>query len=154
MFNPEPVEVMRVPNADGYQFADDQELFSRGYSDDAGIDLFSCIEEPLIIRPGGFRDIPLGVAVKLPPGTWGMLTGRSSTLRNHGLMVSHGVIDEGYRGPLFAAVFNLRDEPVTVAPRSRLVQLIVLPSHTAVPRVVTRLDSSERGSAGFGSTGE
>lgn len=127
---------------------------TRGHFDDAGFDLYTV--EDRTVGPGQFIDVPCGVAVQLPPSTWGMLTGRSSTLRKHGLMVHTGVIDEGYRGELFAGVFNLTDGPVQIRRGERLSQLIVIPR---MQLDLTRVDitdqfiQSSRGARGFGSTG-
>jgi dUTP pyrophosphatase len=109
----------------------------------------------MVIEPSTFVDIPLGVAIKVPEGTWGLLTARSSTLRKHGLMVAQGVIDCGYTGPLFAGVWNMTDKPVKVEPGMRLVQYILI--HNASLDVqaqeVAELPKTNRGAAGFGSSG-
>lgn len=125
----------------------------RAYRDDAGFDL-TCTET-LEIQPNEFEDIPCGVSVELPNWTWAMLTGRSSTLRKRGLLVSTGIIDCGYRGPLFAGVWNLTDHPVTVEKGDRVAQLIVLANTTRVvqPVQVETLSDHPRGLNGFGSSG-
>lgn len=128
-------------------------LPSRTYSHDAGLDLV--VSETVDVPPGEFRDIHCGASVQLPKWSWGMLTGRSSTLRKRGLMVNQGVIDEGYRGPLFAGVWNLTSATVRVVEGERIAQLIVLDNATRklYPQKVSHLSSSERGNNGFGSTG-
>jgi dUTP pyrophosphatase len=126
------------------------ELF-RAHPGDAGLDLF-CSEEATI-APGQFVDVPLGVSVEIPHGYWAMLTGRSSTLRKRGLLVNQGVIDQGYRGPLFAGCWNLTDETVVVPRGDRVAQLILLPLWTGNPVAVLHLNESSRGSSGFGSSG-
>lgn len=128
----------------------DQEL-RFAYPGDAGIDL-QCAQS-VKIEPGGFADIPTGVSVQLPDGYWAMLTGRSSTLRKRGLLVSQGIIDQGYRGPLFAGVWNLTEEPVYVDKGDRIAQLILLPLFSGEIVVVDQLDPTERGTNGFGSSG-
>lgn len=125
----------------------------RTYANDAGLDLF--VSETVDVPPGEFRDIHCGVSVQLPDWSWGMLTGRSSTLRKRGLLVNQGVIDEGYRGPLFAGVWNLTAGTVRVNKGERIAQLIVLDNATRKlhPHQVRHLSVSERGNNGFGSTG-
>lgn len=126
----------------------------RQYSGDAGYDLY--VSEDVEIPVGRFADIPCGIAVELPVGTWGFVIGRSSTLRKHNLMVAPGVIDNGYRGPLYAGVYNMNGEQFSAKKGMRLAQLIPFPLTAAgmIPVEVPALGSSDRGHAGFGSTGE
>lgn len=126
---------------------------SRGYPDDAGIDLYVAVDT--VIPPGEFVDVPSGVKVEMPPDVWGMLTGRSSTLRKKGLMVNQGVIDPGYRGELYSGVWNLTRDEVKVAAGERIAQLILIGNATRLHRLVevAGLSPSDRGTNGFGSTG-
>lgn len=133
-------------------------LPTRGYRGDAGFDLYTA--QAVTIPPGEFRDIPCGVRCAMPPNVWGRITGRSSTLRSRGLLVIEGVIDSGYRGPLFAGVFNLSRETVEVAAGDRIAQMLlhinVAQAHD--PLWVSAADFEDiphdgRASSGFGSTG-
>lgn len=133
--------------------SDGAQLPTRGHADDAGLDLY--VSEDATIPPGAFRDVSCGVHAELPDWCWGMITGRSSTLRRRGLMVSQGVIDAGYRGELFAGAFNLSGHDVHVKRGERLAQLILMENGTARVRPVvgTELQEGSRGHLGFGSTG-
>lgn len=126
---------------------------TKAYADDAGFDLYCDAE--MVIEPSSFVDVPLGVAIKVPEGTWGLLTARSSTLRKHGLMVAQGVIDCGYTGPLFAGVWNMTDKPVKVEHGMRLVQYILMTnaSLSVEAEQVDELPKTDRGASGFGSSG-
>ena len=126
---------------------------TQAHDDDAGFDLY--VDGDWTVQPGQFVDISLGISVKLPGGTWGLLTGRSSTLRRLGLMVTQGVIDCGYTGPLFAGVWNLTQFPVEVKHGDRIAQFIIMPNVTesVVPQKVISLPGTTRGSKGFGSSG-
>ena len=127
----------------------------KAYSDDAGYDLE--VSEDTTVPPRGFVDIPSTVAgIEPPAGTWGLVIGRSSTLRKRGLMVNQGVIDFGWRGPLFAGVFNMTDEPVHVKRGDRLAQYILIPVVPSELIPVARpedLTYHPRGHNGFGSSG-
>ena len=149
------------------------QLMSRAYQGDAGFDLvvqpnpdtremLMTVQsaEPIrevggfwMIKPGEFVDLPLGCAVQLPVGHWGMLTGRSSTLRKRRLMVAQGIIDNGYRGPLFAGVWNLGETVALVEPGARIAQLIPVPVFSGGALLVESLGESDRGEQGFGSSG-
>lgn len=133
---------------------DDQAMLpSRGYPDDAGLDLFAC--EDVEVGPFDVVDIPTGVAMELPPGTWGMIVGRSSTLRKRKMLVNMSVIDRGWRGDLFVNVVNLEATEKLVTKGERIGQLIILPniSEGWVPTFVEELSGHARGTKGFGSTG-
>lgn len=140
----------------GFSEAQGSILPTRAYPDDAGFDLY--VARGVTIPARQFVDISCGVAVELPEGTWGFLTGRSSTLRKRGLLVHTGVIDVGYRGELFAGVWNLTDHEVTVNAGERISQLIVLQNTTERVTLTEVLSSDEfsphpRGVRGFGSSG-
>lgn len=125
----------------------------RAYDDDAGLDLV--VSQDVTILPGQFEDVPCGVSVELPEWSWGLVTGRSSALRKKGLLVHSGVIDAGYRGPLYAGAWNMTDETVTVKAGERIAQLIVISNQTrnVEPWKVESLTPSARGERGFGSSG-
>lgn len=128
----------------------DATLPVRGYPGDAGLDLF--VADSVHVYPGRFVDVPCGVAVDLPAGFWGRITGRSSTLRKRGLLVSEGIIDNGYTGPLFAGVWNLTNQPVVVHRGDRIAQLIIQRIESWQP-VWGEVEPKDRGVNGFGSTG-
>lgn len=138
---------MRVQLDDGAQ------LPTRGYPGDAGFDLY--VQEDVTIPPGEFVDVPCGCAVQLPDHLWGLIIGRSSTLRTHNLLIASGVIDTGYRGPLFAGAKNLSEEPFEAKKGMRLAQFIPFGNVAENLRLVeaSTLDPSERGTNGFGSSG-
>jgi dUTP pyrophosphatase len=129
-------------------------LPTKAYGDDAGFDLY--VSEATIIPAGQFCDVPSGVAAQIPARCWGLITGRSSTLRKRGLLVYQGVIDPGYRGELFTGIQNVGAASQAVEVGERLAQLLLF--HNAsldvqTPTWVTELDPHERGSNGFGSSG-
>lgn len=125
----------------------------RFHPGDAGFDLV--VSNACSVEPGEFKDIDCGVRVELPEGTWALITGRSSTLRKRKLLVAQGVIDQGYRGPIFAGVWNLGEKAMHVVRGERLAQLIPFGLEADNLRLleVQELADSARGEKGFGSTG-
>lgn len=118
---------------------------------DAGLDAV-CMERVELPGPGRVVDVPLAISVAPPPGFWYMVVGRSSAI-NRGIRVHLGVIDEGYRGPLFARCEAISD-PVVVEHGQRVAQLILMPLVRADVRYSPDpLPESVRGNGGFGSTG-
>ena len=121
---------------------------------DAGFDLSYNGVEVLTVRPDETVNVPTGIYVQLPYGTWGMITGRSSTFKRN-LLTPLSVIDNGFRGELFAIVRNIGKENVYIYPEDRVAQLIPIPMLADVFewQYLAELDESERGDQGFGSTG-
>lgn len=129
-------------------------LPTKGYDDDAGFDLYA--SDAVTVPARGQAMVPIGVAVDIPEGLWAQITGRSSTLQKHNLMIAPtvGVIDEGYTGSLFAPVVSISDKDVVIERGQRVAQLILheAPGQRYTPTWgVTR--QKERGTNGFGSTG-
>lgn len=126
---------------------------TRTYIGDAGWDL--TVAEDARIPVDGFHDVSHGICVELPSNTWALITGRSSTIRKRGLLVVNGIIDNGYRGPLFAAVQNLSGEVVELKRGERIAQLIPFPlvSDRLDVEPAEELSETVRGQNAFGSTG-
>lgn len=126
---------------------------SRAHDTDAGLDLYVPEGQTCLVRRGAVYTIDLGIRVAIPGGYYGQLTLRSSAGKK-GLTMPHGVgvIDPDYRGNLKVLVAALT-EPVLVAARDRICQLIIhkLPAIEWESGVVA--DDTARGSGGFGSTG-
>jgi dUTP pyrophosphatase len=123
----------------------------RIYPGDAGYDLICSIDTRVQI--GQFVDVPCGIKIELPEGVWGLITGRSSTLRERGLLVTQGIIDNGYRGWIFAGVQNLSETVVDIKQGERIAQLILHPIIAPEPKLVETLSESDRGTNAFGSSG-
>ena len=67
---------------------------------------------------------------------------------------SVGIIDSGYRGNLMVAVDNIRNESYTIEKGQRLFQICGPQLEPITMDIVDELSNSERGSNGFGSTGD
>lgn len=124
------------------------------YSGDAGWDLFT--SEECVIQPGETKDVHTGVRIQMPPFLFARITGRSSSLRKHKLLINEGIIDRGYTGELFICVHNLSTEPVTVKKGDRVAQILF---HLIEDVRWSEVDeikplAGERGANGFGSTGK
>lgn len=126
---------------------------AKAHDTDAGLDLYVPEGQTCLVRRGAIYTIDLGVRVAIPDGYYGQLTLRSSA-GERGLTMPHGIgiIDSGYRGNLKVLVAAI-NEPVLVAARDRICQLIIrkLPAIEWESGVVD--DNTSRGQGGFGSTG-
>jgi len=123
----------------------------RQHETDVGLDLV--IEDDAEIHPQARINVSVGLAVQLPPGTWGKIEGRSSLAIRDGIIALAGVIDQGYRGELFVVLYNPTGQTKFLKAGARIAQLIVMPYVKVDPVEVPKLDESDRGEAGMGSTG-
>jgi dUTP pyrophosphatase len=129
-------------------------LPGRAYAGDAGFDLAAC--EPCELAPGERAVVHTGVAVAIPEGYAGFVQPRSGLARRHGITIVNtpGLIDSGYRGELLVTLLNTdREHPFVVEPGTRIAQLVVVPVPPVELVEVDELPESERGTAGFGSSG-
>lgn len=126
---------------------------TRAHDTDAGLDLYVPEGQTCLARRGAVYTIDLGIRVAIPDGYYGQLTLRSSA-GERGLTMPHGVgiIDSGYRGNLKVLVAAI-NEPVLVAARDRICQLIILPQPTVEVKAGVVDGDTDRGQGGFGSTG-
>ena len=131
----------------------DFDLPAPGYAHpgDAGLDLYAACDA---LVTGDTVLIPTGVAVAIPDGHVGLVCPRSG-LSEHGVTVANatGVVDSGYRGELMVRLTTTSSTPYEVHRRDRIAQLLIVPTLRPKVTLVERLDNTERGANGFGSTG-
>jgi len=121
---------------------------------DAGMDLTS--RDTANIRPGEIRFVGTGVSVEIPDGYFGLIAPRSGLACKHGITFANtpGIIDSGYRGEIKVALHNVGEKEYTVHRDERICQLIILPYERCSCAEVDELSETDRGSGGFGSTGD
>lgn len=128
-------------------------VYARG--GDAGLDLLA--REDVTLAPAGGRAlIPTGIAFAIPAGYAGFVQPRSGLALRHGItcLNTPGLIDAGYRDELKVLLVNLDPtEAFEVRRGERIAQLVVQAVAQVRWSLVESLEGSERGSAGFGSTG-
>lgn len=123
----------------------------RAHATDAGADLRSPVDA--IIPPGSSRVIDTGVHIQLPHGYVGMLKSKSGLNVWHGI-TSEGVIDEGFTGSIMVKLYNRGDRPYKIERGDKITQVVIVPCEYVDFEVVDKLDDSERGDNGYGSTGK
>lgn len=135
------------------RLSDGAELPRYAHEGDAGLDLR--ITHDVTLNPGERATVGTGLAVEIPQGCVGLVFPRSGLASKHGITLSNsvGVIDSGYRGEIGATLLNQLDETATLDAGTRVCQLIVMPFVPCELVPCEELTETERGAAGFGSTG-
>jgi dUTP pyrophosphatase len=145
------VRIMRLPHGADLPLPEYQSALA------AGLDLVAAVpaDAPVEIAPNNRAIIPTGIAVALPAGTEGQVRPRSGLAARHGITVlnSPGTIDADYRGELQVILVNLGSEGFVVQRGMRIAQLVVAPILHAKLIESASLETTQRASGGFGSTG-
>ena len=120
----------------------------------------SCIdlrnaEEDLVLNPGETRLIKSGVRVQLEHGDdlveWHVSS--RSGMAAKGVLCHLGTIDYGYTGVGGVCLTNLSNVPVPIEFGDRIAQLRVIKIEKPIIEFVEKLNETERGDRGFGSSG-
>ncbi|MCX8029329.1 MAG: dUTP diphosphatase [Brevinematales bacterium] len=121
----------------------------------AGLDLYACIDEDIVINPGEIKSIPTGISIELPDGYEAQIRPRSGLALNYGLTLPNtpGTIDPDYRGEIIVILMNLGKEPFIVKNGMRIAQMVISKFERVSIKVVDELSQTSRGTGGFGSTG-
>jgi dUTP pyrophosphatase len=128
-------------------------LPKRAYFSDAGLDLFTY--EDVIVKSGCRKLVKVGLAIEIPIGYEVQIRSRSGNALKHGIAVlnSPGTIDQQYRGEIGVILINHGENDVEFKYGSAIAQMVVSKVELADFELSEELDSTSRGSDGFGSTG-
>lgn len=141
---------------------------TRGSKGAAGYDLYAdwveetddicvIVDDKERIVPAGRRiKVHTGVAIALPEGFVGLIFPRSGLSIKQGLRLQNtvGVIDDDYRGEIIVAMEASPTRDAAFSIGDRIAQLVIMPYAVVNWEEVDKLEDTERGTGGFGSTGK
>jgi dUTP pyrophosphatase len=124
---------------------------TKAHRSDAGYDLYASEDAVVIGRQR--TTIKTGVSFEMSEGFAGLIWPRSGLSVKRGLDVLAGVVDSGYRGEIMVCLYNTSDEDVEINRGDRIAQIIFQEVPVVSLMLREELETSQRGSNGFGSTG-
>lgn len=140
---------------------------TRAHPWDAGLDLYA-VEDVTIpastCRCGGYdgvydgfvnvgcKVIDTGVHVQIPEGCVGFIKSKSGLNVKYGL-TAEGVIDAHYTGSIRVKLYNHTNSCYHFKAGDKIAQLVILPCLLPELELVDKLEETDRGDGGFGSTG-
>ena len=117
----------------------------------AGFDLYAL--DDVVISPWSRALVTTGISIQIPEGCYGRIASRSG-MALKGIDVQAGVIDRDYTGEIKILLSNSTSTQFGVLKGDRCAQLIIERLGECKVHVTTELTDTERGCAGFGSTGQ
>lgn len=129
---------------------DEGAVATRAHDHDAGLDLYAMKDG--LIFPKSRKVFSTGCHIAVPVGYVGMLTSKSGLMLKG--ITSRGTIDSGYTGVIKAVLFNHSWKFIRIRKGQKITQLVLMKIITPNLEVVDSLEETERGSNGFGSTGQ
>jgi dUTP pyrophosphatase len=122
-----------------------------GSADAIGLDLYA--SEAVTVWNGSVTPVGTGIAVAIPHGYYGRIAPRSGLALKHAIDVMAGVIDSDYRGEIKVLLTRCAPGSFDIKVGDRIAQLILERADRPKLQYVSILGDTERGAAGFGSTG-
>jgi dUTP pyrophosphatase len=121
----------------------------------AGLDVCAAINEPITIEPLSTALIPTNLAIELEPGYECQVRTRSGLALNYGIFALNapGTIDSDYRGEIKIILSNFSKMPYTINRGDRIAQLVFAKYEQASLVEVKKIEDTQRGADGFGSSG-
>ncbi len=123
--------------------------------DSAGFDLYSCLDEELVIPPSQTVLIPTGIVMEIPPGYEGQIRPRSGMVLKHTFFIpnSPGTIDADYRGEIRIIGSNWGTEDIIITHGQRVAQIVFHQVPQITLQETDSLSDTKRGDGGFGHSG-
>jgi dUTP pyrophosphatase len=127
-------------------------LPTKNHESDTGYDVYSI--EDKIIPAKGSAVVAVGLKFAyIPEGYWVKVESRSGLGFKHGILAHPGIIDCGYRGDAGIKLYNLTDKDYEVKAGDRIAQFVVY-LNFSMPVEWGKVEETERGEKGFGSSGK
>ena len=111
--------------------------------------------DTVILEPGDIVKFGTGFSMEMEPGYVADIRSRSGMAIKYGLAVvnSPGTIDSDYRGEIVVAIINLGKYRQRISVGDRIAQMVFFKHERPEIEEVNELSETDRGSNGFGSTG-
>jgi len=122
------------------------------HPNDAGLDLRST--KDITLQPNQITAITTGIKFVIPDGYVGLILGKSGHAVKHNIHCTAGVIDACYRGEISCILVNLGTKDFIIKKDMKIAQLLIQPVVNAQLVEVSELEDSDRGTKGYGSTGD
>jgi len=121
----------------------------------SAVDLFADLTESIILKSKERKLIRTGIYISIPDGYEAQVRPRSGLAIKHGITVlnSPGTIDSDYRGEIGVILINHSDIDFKISNGERIAQLVLSSYEKITWKEVGKLDDTQRGKGGFGSTG-
>lgn len=121
----------------------------------AGMDVSAAVDSPIVLKPHEIRLVPTNLALSIPEGYECQVRSRSGLALKHGVFCLNapGTIDSDYRGEIGVILANFSEVGFVITRGMRIAQLVFSECQKVRLVEVNELDSSDRSSGGFGSTG-
>ena len=122
----------------------------------AGMDLRASLKDPIYLEPGERTMVPTGLSIQLPHGFEAQVRARSGLAAKRGIGLVNGVgtIDSDYRGEIKVLLINWGKDVFIIKDGERIAQLVIAKYERISWQEVDDLDETDRGSGGFGQTGD
>lgn len=105
------------------------------------------------VPPLGKVTADTGVHCEIPAGYFGDIRPKSGLLFKHNILTA-GTVDCGYIGSVKVRLINLGNEAYQFRAGEKLAQMVIVPFVAPSIELVDKLEETERGNGGFGSTGK
>lgn len=122
----------------------------------AGMDIRANIEKSVVLKPGERTLIPTGLYFEIPDGYEVQIRPRSGLALKHGIGIlnSPGTIDADYRGEVGIILINWGEKDFEIVSGDRIAQMVVSKYEKCGWVEVEELNSTDRGTGGFGHSGK
>ena len=121
----------------------------------AGMDIRADIDKEIILKPMERTIVKTGLYIEIPVGYEAQIRPRSGLAIKKGITIvnSPGTIDADYRGEVCIILINLSEENFVIQDGERICQMVIAKHEKAEWISVENLLETDRGTGGFGHTG-